>query len=610
MTASRPFILFLSGIFLSSVIFSPFVLDFTLTPRLITISLTLLAVLILSSKQIIKISTNFIFVSALAYVLFSWASTSWAHTRSEAVFENIKLGTCFLVFILSAHFFGSDKERTLVALCKMSVALFLIEFAVALYQLLHLPSLEKGSVYTIYGLNSHKNLFSSFILLQLPFMILCAKKFDRKWVVLSVRNLIILYIILLLVLQTKSVWIACIVSALAFVGITFYKKMRFSFPLKYTILTVVILANIFFIFLLPNIIHKGIDFNLAQAKQNSVEQKKELDQERLVLWDKTYTMFDQHKVTGVGAGNWQIYFPNATLTGLWRAEDLNYTFQRPHNDLLWILSETGIIGFNLALIFIVALWLSLMQVIKIKTLSKEENFEILLFTSVIPGFITAAFFDFPKERIEHLIWFAIILGFCYQTICKHLPGKFQKEIKINYVSICAGIAFCIFAIVGGIYRYLGEYHTRNVYNNKAQNNVAGVIAEGKKALSFIYQIDPTSLPIKWYTGNAYALQNAFELSQHEFTEAYQVNPYNRNVLSDLASSYASVSDNQMAFKYYRESARISPRFDDPKLNMCAIFIREKHYRSADSCLKTLFHDSERRSNYQKLVKAFLPDKNQ
>jgi O-antigen ligase len=609
MTASRPFILFLSGIFLSSVVFSPFVLDYTLTPRLLVISITLLAVFLLSLKKVVAVSANFIFFFFVAYVLFSWASATCAHTPSESIFENIKLSTYFMVFVLSVHFCELNKEQFISTLCKLSVTLFFIEFGVAAYQALHLPSLEKESLYSIYGINSHKNLFSSFIFLQLPFMILCSKKFNARWSVLAINNLIALYVILLLLLQTKAVWIGCLVSAFTFVCIVFYKKAKFTFNLRACIFVVVILANIFFIFLLPKIIHKGIDFNLAQTKENPVTQKKELDQERLVLWDKTYTLFKQHPAFGVGAGNWQIYFPNATLNGLWRAEDLNYTFQRPHNDMLWVLSETGLIGFNLLLFFLCGTWLALVHLIKTKILSKEENFEMLLFAAVIPGFMTAAFFDFPKERIEHMLWFAIILGVCYHSVCKYLPLAFAMELKLKPLYSYAAVIVCVFAVICGLYRYSGEYHTRKMYDNKAQNNLAGVISEGKKAVSFIYSVDPTSLPIKWYTGNAYALENAFELAQHDFTEAFRVNPYNRNVLNDLGSSYAAVSNNKLAFTYYKESSRISPRFDEPKLNMAAIYIREQNYKAADSCLNTLFHDSDRRSNYQKIVNAFLPDEN-
>ena len=88
-------------------------------------------------------------------------------------------------------------------------------------------------------------------------------------------------------------------------------------------------------------------------------------------------------------------------------------------------------------------------------------------------------------------------------------------------------------------------------------------------------------------------------------EAYLYNPFNRNVLNDLGSSYSVNGNDSLAIKYYTESARVSPRFDDPKLNLAAIYIKQKKFIKADSCLKTIFHDSERRTQYQKMVDALI-----
>jgi Tfp pilus assembly protein PilF len=56
-----------------------------------------------------------------------------------------------------------------------------------------------------------------------------------------------------------------------------------------------------------------------------------------------------------------------------------------------------------------------------------------------------------------------------------------------------------------------------------------------------------------------------------------------------------------AKKYYEEAARISPRFDDPKLNLAALYIQENNYKSAEHWLKQLYHDSQRRSDYERIV---------
>ena len=157
----------------------------------------------------------------------------------------------------------------------------------------------------------------------------------------------------------------------------------------------------------------------------------------------------------------------------------------------------------------------------------------------------------------------------------------------------------------GVYRYKGEYYTRKMYDQKRVNNNSGVIQEEKKATNFVYSIDPTSLPLKWYTGNSYALLGNYVQAKKDFIEAYNLNPYNRNVLNDLASAYVNTNELAIAESYYLEASRISPRFDDPKLNLTTLYFNKKQFTKADSCLKTLLHDSERRTKYQTMVNAFL-----
>jgi Flp pilus assembly protein TadD len=131
-----------------------------------------------------------------------------------------------------------------------------------------------------------------------------------------------------------------------------------------------------------------------------------------------------------------------------------------------------------------------------------------------------------------------------------------------------------------------------------------VVKAGQRALSIAYTLDPTSVPIYWYIGNARVLLKDDAQAKTDFIQAYYYNPYNRNVLNDLASSYAKNNQLTLAKTYYLEASRISPRFDEPKLNLAAIYIGQKQYGLAAHCLKSLYHDSERRTNYQKIVDAF------
>ena len=605
---SKPFVfnLFFIGIFLSSVIFSSLILDFTLTPRLLSISIIIFFTLVLAVKStyLKSFKIDFILMSYIAYVVFSCFSILWANTATEAIFENTKLVMSLGVFLWSYYFFLNHKIDALNILCKISVIILFIELAFVSYQLAQLKIYNKEALYSVFGINSHKNLLSSYLYINLFFLVLGLWRMQKTWKYLTVLSLI-LNLIIISIIQTKAVWMALVISGLVFFIVFIYTKIKRSINIKWTMIIGIIIANLFFMLIQPQIIKKGLGFNELQVATDNSNKKIELDNERLQLWDKSYDMIKHYPLAGVGLGNWQIHFPNATLKGLYRAEDLNFTFQRPHNDILWIIAELGFIGFNFYFIFIFSIIIFLISTIKTNGNKKFTLTEPLLCLIAIIGFLTASFFDFPKERIEHLIWINITLALAYYWIKETYPLKtWIHFIPTNTHFVGIGLLFIIMILIG-VYRFKGEYYTRKMYDCKKIGNNNGVIKEGRKAINFAYSIDPTSLPITWYTGNSYAIQGNFIKAKTDLMNAYGLNPYNRNVINDLASAYVQTNQLDSAKNYYVEAIRISPRFDDPKLNLAAIYFNEKRFEKADSCLKTLLHDSERRTQYQTMVNSYL-----
>ena len=357
--------IFLIGITLSSLIFSPLILDYTLTPRLISIAIfILLSILgLILKKRADEVKIDLIVLSYFGFVVFSCLTTLWAHTPTEAIFENSKLVMAFAVFLLAYDAFKKDTDYTLTMLSKMAMLLVIVELGIVLFQLSHLKIINKEALYSVYGANSHKNLLSSFLYINLFFLVLGVLRLKNLWKFLSILC-ILLNIGMIVLLQTKAVWIAVVVSILLFGCLFLYRKFNFTIRVKWALPICLIIANVFFIFIQPQIINRGLSFNKSQIESEKYSSKTELDNERLELWNKTYEMIHKHPFIGVGSGNWQIHFPDATLKGMYRAEDLNFTFQRPHNDLLWIISETGYIGFNLFLLFIFSIILFLIQKIK------------------------------------------------------------------------------------------------------------------------------------------------------------------------------------------------------------------------------------------------------
>lgn len=599
--------LFLAGIFFSSLILLPVIMDFTLVPRFIVLSLflTLAVYSFYRTKHTISLKLDSILLFYIGYVLFCCLTILWAKSLSEAIFESVKLLLSLVVFVFTFFSLKTNRIYFLSKTIGFSIVILLLELAALFLQLKSIPELNKDSIYLITGLNSHKNLLSSFLFLNLFFLILACNRYQKQWSALSIACLIV-NLALLFFLRTKAVWLGLGVTftiiLFLYAFLSDSKKTKAKTDLPVLILLIVLVFNIVFFNLLQPFIQKSIDYtSQLDANQSASAGSVKLEEERLILWDKTYEIFKQDKFCGIGMGNWQIQFPKATLSGLWRAEDLNYTFQRPHNDFLWILSETGLIGFNLFILFLSSVLVLCIRTLRSISVNNETRFELILCTAFICGYFTLSFFDFPKERIEHNVWIGIILGIAYYHIKNNYPLKNFRELRLSRPLLLMGLFVMMFITYTGIMRFKGEYYVRKMFDYKNHDQKTELIKAAYRAVNYVYSVDPTSVPVHWYAGNAQAALGNYAKAHSDFVRAYRYNPYNRNVLNDLASSFVYNNDIKAAKSHYRHAARISPRFDDPKLNLAAIYINEKDFKRADSVLNTLQHNSERRTAYQRIV---------
>lgn len=592
--------IFLFGIFASLTLILPAILDLSLVPRFIGLSVTLLVFLFFLNKLRLNpiIKLDLILLSYLVFVIYCLCSAFWSQNVAESLFSSFKQLLGFLVFLLSYFCFKIDYDYFLERLLKIAAITSLIFMAFGIYQFMNITDFNKESLYRITGLNGHKNLLASFLFLNLFFLIGAVIELKGVWKILATIALI-LSLAFIIILRTKAVWIGFFV--LFFAILIFYFKTISKKPISTWIVVslFIIAANILFLRVLEPVILKSI----ATTTSASTKVTNGLDQERLIVWAKTYHVIHKHLFFGVGAGNWQVHFPDASLTGLWRVEDLNFTFQRPHNDFLWILSETGLIGFNLYLIFVFLIIILLVKCINLLNDNKKIRTLAVFCLAFILGFLTVSFFDFPKERIEHTILINIIFAIAYYVIRTAYPLKTFIQLSSLKPMFMLGFSSLLFILAFGLLRYKGEYYTIKLYDSKREGNYESTKKYGKLALSYAYNIDPTSIPLHWQIANAEAALRDFENAERDFRIAYGYNPYNRNVINDWASALLMTGKAELAKKHYAEAARISPRFDDPKLNLAAIYLNEKNFKMAKFWLNSLLHNSRRRSNYERILEV-------
>lgn len=593
------FIFFGGGLIFSLLFALPSMLDSTNVPRFFILSLVLLLTIVLlkkSNKKSLKIS-RFLALYILFY-LFNLLSSFWSLSASEALFESQKyfIGLCVFAFALYFHNHNNNFERSLF----ISVGFITIIYsAYALIQLLLLNDINMSSLYFISSLNGNKNLFSSFLFLLLAFNIIGVTKLTGTFKFLNVLA-IAFSIFFIFFLQTRAVWIAIILSSIILLllliktGSNILQKKMFLIPI----------AILFIIFISATIIRMSGHWSAFSKRVHYSAIKADSSiQERLQLIKKTLSLIKDHPIIGVGAGNWQFQIGSQPMSGLDTKAQANITFQRPHNDFLWIWSETGTIGF---ILYLGMIFMILFPGIK-KLFDKNgdtNKSELAVYISAYIGFIIVSFFDFPKERMEHIVMSNILM--CLIFIKSRNGCEYRDiNISIQYYFKNIVIALLLLNVVVGVYRLNGEYNTKKAIDAKSSGQWDNVLTFADKASSVFYTTDPMSMPVAWYIGLSYFHQKKFDNALIELQKAYEISPYNKDVMNDLASAYVKNYQIEKARMLYQEAIRLNSKFESAKINLAILLVNEKHYEEAVEMIESIEENTLNKQFYLKEFSKFI-----
>lgn len=437
---------------------------------------------------------------------------------------------------------------------------------------------DAKNLYELQSPFGHKNLYASFQLLCLPFFVylfLHSKKYLRF--AIAFAFLAVFFSIGLI--QTKSVILGMVLAtAICFpmAILLLFKPYKKQIYIALSLLALVAFAGVLYVYQYPQ------KFTLLLNNDTI--------RERLFLWQNTFEMIREHFPFGVGAGQWQVYFPKYGLANFY---DTNYlisdgytTFQRPHSDFLWVLSELGLIGFLAYVAGFIYFIVKGIQLLR-KTTDTSEKIWRLSFLLVLFAYVFVALVDFPLERNEHQFLLALLL-------CS-LIGSDRKE-KINVtdknVFWYKPALFLLPSLAFAFVRLPNEKHSKQIVMAQAVGNWARILTEAKKIDTSVYVLDNFSIPIAWYEGLSYYSLNEHEAAKLCFERAYRLNPYQVHVLNNMAGMQEQEGNHDLALKYYDELLAISPKQPDAILNKSAVLFNQKKIALAMECLYHFKYDEK------------------
>lgn len=188
------------------------------------------------------------------------------------------------------------------------------------------------------------------------------------------------------------------------------------------------------------------------------------DRNRLKIWSNTWPMILDHPLLGVGTANWSAFFPKYDLGDVMHIQSAP---RRPHNDVLWIWAELGIIGLG------VYLW-----ILFCAFAGKRREGSWLVFQCVALVIFVHGLFSFPREQAAPALMFWVAIGVLHRDRGRTLTNGVTRSLWVGLV---------LLGLVGGwiSVRSLGfDHHYARALAAQGVEDTSEQITQSRVALAW------------------------------------------------------------------------------------------------------------------------------
>ena len=506
------------------------------------------------------------------------------------IYKTISFLVTFLIFYNTLKT-GHQVQRFFLKCILYSSALLCLVGFVQFFDII--PLNIPGNVVP-YGSLGNRNVFVPAMSMLIPFVILHSLMADKKSQRYYSLALGLSMMVLMILSEMRSAWMAFILSAIAVCILYFISKqqngwrlIRQNQRLRPVLLTLPILgiaALIYGFQQSPEQLHRLLNLNSVN--------------ERAVLWTNSFRMMRDEPLLGAGVGNWTFKMPEYGMRHLpQEARWGSMIYSRPENDFLWVASETGIpSGIAYLLLFL----LPLVHVIRILPgiEDRQERMALIFSSGAWLMYFIISMVNFPKERPFLLVEMAAIPAFILSITQKYRAGNlhFRLPVIIPFIIICL---LCIYTLRS----FAGEKNFMVMFGHHQYDRDGLALKFGKKAIEKGYETDASKTPVSYYTGNSlYRLGNTEEAIL-AYRRALELAPNHLSAINSLAACYSGIRDYIAAEKLLLRALRISDDFPAARLNLSALYLNTGRYGKALYYFNTTENEKSS-SMYQALEKVF------
>jgi len=594
------FVLFFGSLLiLLPLVYLPQALDKALMPRLFALSgiLFFTGFALFSAKKPSKVYDfsvwrQWLFIVMAGFLLTGLFASFFAFNTREVWFDLVRTtlfvgGTAFAALIMLRTENWPDK-LTKIALLAAIPALLIggIQYIdrVLLSELTVLPD-RRALEYAVTGLMAHKNIYSVFLMLLLPFSAFGIYRFRGKWQMAAVA-VSFFNMLMIILLKTRSAWVGVAAGIIVVVILLalFSRKIHFSLAWRNRVVAIVILGILTLIplawagsnadpFSLPGRVYSIFD---PQSPHNI---------HRLSAWETSIHMIRDHPLTGTGPGNWRIILPFYFHDMDVEVEALNWA--RPHNDFLWIMSERGVLGLLLYLGIFALGFSYAVRIIRSQNKNVQAAHKIfaLFMAGGLAAYLADSFFSFPYERLEIQVLLMIMLAGLVVMI--H-PLKPKPSTVISRRTGLL-ISMVIFGM-GLVYSYNAttmEISAKKALTALSAENWEEALHWSKEASTRVRSLENNGYPVEYFQGLAYSGMGRNREAAAAFRKAKEQSPKNVWVLDRLGVTLFRMGETDEAEALLLEVREIIPGLAGTNTNLANIYFSRGEYRKAHEILTSI-----------------------
>ena len=478
----------------------------------------------------------------LAFGLVAWplVKLGSVNAPSELYGHIARMSLLFGTMVISAEAFRNDEKGTLKAFGIGA------QFALLIAALSILPSLgeayKEGDIYLASGkLFAHKNYAAATLLMLIPAAL--AVRLPESLGTWLQRIAVGLALFEILFLRTRGVWLAAALMALVAAGV--YAAQKDSTYRNQSLIALAVLVV-------------GVGIAIVFGGAEKVFDSSTI-QSRMHYWKASKEMFLDNPISGVGGGQWKIEYPATGLKGT-NESVMNGTTSilRPHNDILWLLSETGI-G---ALFFIGMMLMALLHLLKTK--------EQLLFGLTIVAFGAYGFGEFPLERTTLLIPFAVAMGYLASRSKSVYEGGKPLSMSLSAVAL-------VFTVAVSVARVGGEKEAAQALDGYMKRNTLAMVQNSVAATGTFFEMDIYNNPMPYFEGLGILISGGqkpnagiLKKSAAAFEQALEIHPNHILSLNQLAQIRRIEGNYTEASRLYNQVLSMSPRNTSAALRLAEV----------------------------------------